>query len=147
MKHCAMLIATALFGGIAFADDTEARTLLLGQWQSQGGDEQNSVWTIEQKGDQIRVAASKGDLKFLEFECKPLGVDCEAKGAGKSAKISMYFNGPALVQLETKGSEVTKRRFTAKDQDSMDIELIPLVPGGNPETMHMKRIHNSAAAR
>ncbi|SRR5579885_2437429 len=145
MSHGTILLSVVLLGGVAFADDQASRTLLVGEWQSQAGGE-SSVWTIEQKGDVLRVAASKGEQKLLELECKPVGVDCEAKDSGKSAKVSMYYNGPALVQLETKGSEVTKRRFTAKDQESMDLEIIPIVPGGNTETVHLKRIHSPAAS-
>lgn len=140
MKVAAIVIPALLLAGAAFADDTNSRALLIGQWQNQSGADQNSVWVIEQKGDELHVSASKGEQKLLESECKPVGVDCEAKDAGKSAKVSMYYNGPALVQLETKGSEVTKRRFIAKDQESVDLEVTPIVPGGSSETVHLKRV-------
>jgi hypothetical protein len=127
--------------GLVFADDLATRALLLGQWESQDGAGQSSVWTIERKGEALRVAASKGDQKLLEYECKPSGVDCDAWVSGKRAKISMYFNGPALVQIETKGSEITKRRFLAKDHEMIDLEVIPVVPGGNSHIIHLKRVH------
>ena len=59
--------------------------------------------------------------------------------------VSMWFNGPRLVELETKGSEVVKRRFMILPKgDVMEMELIPIVPGGKPETFQFKRVELSA---
>jgi hypothetical protein len=55
--------------------------------------------------------------------------------------VTMYYDGPALVQFETKGSDVTRRRFTVTVQpDMMDIEVVPIVGAGKTETLHLKRI-------
>ncbi len=52
----------------------------------------------------------------------------------------MWFNGAKLVELETRGNQVVKRRFTVTgDGDSMELETIPLVPAGSGETTHFKR--------
>ncbi len=46
----------------------------------------------------------------------------------------MWFLGPKLVQLET-------RRFSVTDQgDVMQVELIPISPGGKPETVKFRRV-------
>lgn len=140
MRYASTVLTAVLFAGAVFAEDTNSRALLIGEWQNVNDADQSSTWIIEQKGEAIRIVASKGDQKLIESECKPVGVDCEAKDSGKAAKISMYYNGPALVQLETKGSEVTKRRFTAKDQESVDLEIFRLIPSGNTETLHLKRV-------
>jgi hypothetical protein len=45
-----------------------------------------------------------------------------------------------LVEMETAGSQVVKRRFTVTgDGDTMELETIPLVPSGSSETTHFKR--------
>ena len=72
-----------------------------------------------------------------------MGKECGVKDAGRRAKVSMYFNGPKLVEMETgaKGTPVVKRRFSiAADGDTMDLETIPLVPAGPTETTHFKRV-------
>jgi hypothetical protein len=56
-------------------------------------------------------------------------------------KVSMCFNGPKLVELETRGNQVVKRRFTVTgDGDTMDLETIPIVPTGKSETTHLRRV-------
>jgi hypothetical protein len=53
----------------------------------------------------------------------------------------MYFDGPALVQLMTKGSDVTRRRFAVTGQgDTMEIEVMPIVGADKADTLHLKRI-------
>jgi hypothetical protein len=58
----------------------------------------------------------------------------------------MYFNGPALVQMETAGSDVIKRRFTVTDKpDVMEIEVMPLTGHTKAETLHLKRMPVTAS--
>jgi len=76
-----------------------------------------------------------------------MGRECEGKDAGREAKISLWFSGPKLVQLETRGSEVVKRRFAASQPgDSMEIEVIPIVPDGKKQVLKLKRLHPTTAA-
>ena len=73
-----------------------------------------------------------------------MGRECEIKDSGRQAKVSMWFSGPKLVELETKGSEVVKRRFALSGQgDTMELEVIPIVPVGRSETKLLKRIQTS----
>jgi hypothetical protein len=53
----------------------------------------------------------------------------------------MWFNGPKLVELETKGKEVVKRRFAvAGEGDTLEIEVIPIEPAGKTETLRFRRL-------
>jgi hypothetical protein len=46
-----------------------------------------------------------------------------------------------LVELETTGSEVVKRRFKVTgDRDTMDLETIAIAPAAKDETTHFKRV-------
>jgi hypothetical protein len=57
----------------------------------------------------------------------------------------MYYDGAALVQLMTAGSDVTRRRFAVKDDgDSMEIEVMSIVGSEKAETLHLKRIKLSS---
>jgi hypothetical protein len=79
------------------------------------------------------------------IECNVMGKDCEVKVGGHKAKVAMWFNGDALVEMETRGTEVTKRRFLVEGDDSMKMETIPIVPPGKTETVAFKRQNVTAA--
>jgi hypothetical protein len=60
----------------------------------------------------------------------------------------MWFNGPKLVEIEARGTEVVKRRFSVTgDGDRMDVETIPIVPAGKSETRHFKRVPPAVAKK
>jgi hypothetical protein len=121
-------------GLAALADDTADRDKLAGSWQSPDG----ARWVLDSKADSVHIAEFDHDRKVAEFECNTLGRECAVKDAGKSAKVTMYFNGPKLVLLETRGSEVVKRRFHANG-DQLEVETMPLVPQGKTETATLSR--------
>ncbi len=100
------------------------------------------------KGAALHITESLGDQKVSEFECPPKGAECEGTVKGVKAMVTMYYDGAALVQFETKGSDVTKRRFAvAGPPDMMEIEVMPIVGGDKAETLHMKRIKLSSEVR
>jgi hypothetical protein len=100
------------------------------------------------KGAALHITQSLGDQKVSEFVCEPKGADCEGIVEGKKANATMYYDGAALVQFETKGSDVTRRRFAvAGPADIMEIEVTPIVGGDKAETLHLKRIKPSSEAR
>lgn len=138
---CAVML---LAGTVAFAQDAD-RAKLYGAWQAQ---EQGSagVWTIEEQGAGLHLTNSQGDRKVSEFVCD-LGKECEVKDAGKKVKVTLYFNGPKLVIMETRGEEVLKRRFgIAATGDVLELENIPVSPSGKTEMIHFTRLQTTAAA-
>ncbi len=141
MNIRAVGFAALVFGVAAFAGEAE-RAKLMGAWESQTGSDNDSkaTWLLEAKGDAVHVTYLQGSQKVAEFECDTSGRECSAKNSGRSAKISLWFNGPKLVELETIGSEVVKRRFTvAVTGEEMDVELVPIVSKSKAETVHFKR--------
>jgi len=141
---CSVAGIGAFLGSIALADDTGDRAKLTGTWQSQGG-AANAVWIFESQGDVFHIVNSQGDKKIAEFACN-LGKECEVKDAGRKVKVTLFFNGAKLVVLETRGEEVLKRRFGAVETgDTLELEVIPVVPDGKTETLHFKRVPNAAA--
>lgn len=129
------------------ADDAPARARLIGSWQQQDDSGKViSVWVVETKGDSLHIANSQGDQTLFEIVCKPTGAECEGTSSGKKAKVMMYFNGPALVQLETVGSDVIKRQFTVTEQpDTMDLAVMAITGNTKPETLHLKRTPSTAS--
>lgn len=127
-----------LFGVSAFAGD-DARAKLMGAWESQDASGK-ATWLLEDKGDAVHVTYLQGTQKLSEFECNTGGQECATKDAGHAAKVSLWFNGPMLVELETKGSEIIKRRFAvAGAGEEMEVELIPVASKSKAETVHFKR--------
>jgi hypothetical protein len=128
-----LLLSAALLGA---ADSDRAK--LAGAWNAGEGDAR-AAWILAENGDSMHVTYMQNDRKVLDFECNTVGRECEVKDAGKPVKVSMWFNGPKLVVMETRGSDVMKRRFHAAGEDEMELELMPLVPSGKPELLRLKR--------
>ena len=128
---CAVILCAAAL----WADDAADRAKLAGKWKNA-----DQSWTIEPKADTIRITAMKGEKTLADFECNSSGRDCNVKDGGSTAKVSLYFNGAKLVETETKGNEIVKRRFSVPENDAMEVEVIPVVPDGKTETLHFKRI-------
>lgn len=148
MKLQTLLVCGLLVGGVAFAQDSGDRSKLSGTWQlqSQAGNAPATVWMLEEQAAGVHLATTEGDQKKMDFNCA-LGKECEVKDGGQKVKITLYFNGESLVALETRGNDVVKRRFVAASQgDTMDMELIPVVPSGKTETLHFKRVATTAVA-
>jgi len=134
-------------GAAALADDHGDRQKLVGSWELQGSAENSpaSSWTFAAADNSIRVTQLEGSNKVADFTCGTAGTSCEVKTAGKKATVSMWFNGPLLVEMETKGSDVVKRRFKILSQgDVMEMEVIPIVPSGKTETFQFKRAQLAA---
>jgi len=143
MRFPIIALSTMLLVSTAFADDEANRAKLMGKWQqSDGNEEAKSMWALsEVTADSIHVINSSGAQTVAEFECNTIGRECAVKDAGRKSKVSMWFNGPKLVELETKGAQVVKRRFSITgDGDAMELETIPIAPAGKVETSHFNRV-------
>ena len=146
------LTAFLLFlrGAGALADDQDDRRALIGSWVLQSAAENNhaSAWTFSAARNALQVTQRDGSSKVADFSCGTDGVSCEINTGGKKAQVSMWFNGPRLVEMETIGSDVVKRRFRILAQgDAMEMELIPIVPRGKTETFEFKRAQSTAQQR
>jgi hypothetical protein len=68
--------------------------------------------TIEQEGASIHVVramkADNGKDSVTEFTCKTDGKDCDAKGV----KVSLWYDGASLVEIDVAGDLVTKTSMT-----------------------------------
>jgi len=140
MNVCKAGFTLLLLAVSAFADDRADRAKLIGVWESPGNGGKSGVWTISAGVDTLHITYVEGGQKLADFECNTTGRDCMAKAFGHDSTISMYFNGAKLVQMETRGEQILKRVFSLMgDGDSMQLELVPIVPDGKPETQQFKR--------
>jgi hypothetical protein len=118
----------------------DQRDKLIGKWANDGGD----TWAIETVGDSMRLSHSQKQ-KTDAVECNVIGRDCDVKVGGHKAKVSMWFNGDMLVEMETRGNEVVKRRFSIADDNTMKMETMQIVPPGKTETVAFKRLTVTAS--
>jgi len=131
----------ASLGSSAFADDFADRAKITGTWQG----EAKAVWVLESQGDTFHITNSQGDKKIVEMACT-LGKECEVKESGRKVKVTLYFNGPKLVVVKTRGDEIVKLRFGAAETgETLELEVIPVAPEGKTETLHLKRMPSAAA--
>jgi hypothetical protein len=104
----------------------------------------NLVLTIDQKDEDIHFVQT-GDEKAgkLEITCGVRGADCKTKEGGKAVTLSFWFNGTALVEMETqgKGEEVTKKKMQlSEDGASMIVDITHILPEGrSPEKLVLKK--------
>lgn len=140
LKH--VLLTTVVMAGYAMAAEAAEHSKLIGEWKADDtGNDDAGTWILESKGDALKITHSMGNRKVMEFECGTTGRECAAKDSGKSAKVSMWFNGPKLVEVETRGDEVVKRRFgVGEKEDNLELEVIPVAPAGKSETLHLARV-------
>lgn len=138
-----------VFCGALFGDDAADRAKLAGTWQLQSGsDKDGSVWTLEAKEDAIHIVRAQNNQKLAEFDCNTLGKDCDVNDGGHRVKVSLYYNGPKLIEFETRGSNVTKLRFGVTGQgDTMEVEEMPMSPAGSTEVLQFKRVQQITSAQ
>jgi len=95
---------------------------------------------VDQTPEKVHVKELRGDSVLTEYTCNFDGKDCSIKDEGHAAKVALWFNGPKLVELKTRGSEVTRRRFMpASDGKSLEVELSPMSSPGKTEILAYSR--------
>jgi hypothetical protein len=149
-----MLISAALLIAAApLLADEPGRPSFSGTWQLDPASSEihsrisnDLVWTIDQKDEDIHFVES-GDEKGGKFEitCGTRGADCKTKEAGKPVTISFWYNGAALVEMETegKGEAVTKKKMQLSgDGSSLIVDITHILPvGRSPEKYVLKKQH------
>lgn len=121
----------------AQADEKADRASLVGSWVQNGG---SDAWIIDSRADGLHVTQIEGSGPVADFQCNTEGQSCDIKISGHKASVSMYYNGSALVQLETKGDLVVKRRFSILPSgNSMKVEVTPMTGRVQTEQLEFER--------
>jgi len=129
---CSLMVSTALCQN---ADD---HSNLAGKWQidparSDGTD--GITLNIQvNSDDSIHYRRDTQAGGTAEFTCTTDGKECDMTDAGHKAKISLWYNGSALVMMETKGNNVLKRKLTVTGA-TLEMQVIPIVPQGRTDKL------------
>ena len=134
-----VLLALSLAGALCLADDAKDRTNLIGSWELDNGSGKTS-WLLEKTSDGIHFTYTRGAEKLADFQCSTSGHECDVQIEGKPCKVSLYYSGPSLMMLETRGDTVIQRKFqTASGGKEIDVETASISPTGKPEALRLKR--------
>jgi hypothetical protein len=126
---------------------------LTGTWDLDAGKSQleHSPGTVE-----LSVQDASGKIQFTrtihtpdgkdlvaKFECVAGGPDCAFDEAGHKSKVSLWYQGAALVILKTDGpSEDEVTQWTIKgDKETLQIEVSHITPASKTENMVFSRKH------
>lgn len=121
----------------AGADDKADRAHLLGSWVQSGG---SGGWIIDNAADGLHLTQIEAASPIADFQCNTYGENCEVRIAGHKATVSLYYNGSALVQMETKGDQIVKRRFSVLPSgNSMKVEVTPMTGRVRTEELEFER--------
>ena len=98
------------------------------------------TWVIDQKEATLHVSETerRADGKEIktDFDCTTDGKECSIYTKGEPTSVSFWYNGPALVELVSKGHNretvIKKRMRLSDDGKFMNVEFIPMVGSEQP---------------
>lgn len=139
-------IAGPLFGSLLLA---QQQPDLSGNWQlnaaksQTNAQNQNVTIAIQEDSPKIqfkRVVQEAGGRSVVsQFTCQIGGQQCDFDEGGHKAKVSLWYDGAALVILKTDGPKddsVTQWRLAlSPDGKSMSVTLTHIVPNENAEKL------------
>ncbi len=113
-------------------------TNLSGTWSLQS--DSAIKWILTQTADSMQLKEMKGTEVQADLSCNIGGKECDGKDEGHTVKVSMWFNGPKLVVLETRGDNITRSRLEvgAKGQ-TLKVEVTHMSSGTKSEKLTFLR--------
>ncbi len=134
MRNAATLLAcSALALSLPLA--AQDRPNLSGTWQFDSSKSEihsvrvgGATWVIDEDDSSIKITVSAdGAAKKIELKCSTDGKEC--KVIGDKASASFWYNGPMLVEMETKGDHVTRYRMKLSDDGkTLTVDTTSIVP-------------------
>lgn len=134
MRKAATLMAVSAFALFAVSLSAQDRPNLSGTWQFDSANSQlhsakvtGATWVITEDGNSIQIQQNEDSGKPVQLKCTTDGKEC--KIAGDKATASFWYNGPLLVEMETKGDHVTRYRMKLSDDGkTLTVQTTSIVP-------------------
>jgi hypothetical protein len=98
------------------------------------------TWNIEQDAKTFKFSeVAPGKDGKIQYECSTAGKECEVANGKDPEKISMYYNGAALVQFHRAGSNgerISKQKLQlSDDKKALLVEIDYMAPEAKPEKL------------
>lgn len=130
VRCMAICFGLAALAALAYAQD---RPNFSGNWQFDASKSElhnlrlsDATWAIQESDNSIHLTLNEGG-KAVDLKCTTDGKDCNA--SGEKAKASFWYNGPMLVEMETKGDHVVRYRLKLSDDGkTLRVETNSIVP-------------------
>ena len=97
------------------------------------------------------IKQADGKQEVVRFNCSPGGKDCDFDENGHKAKVSLWYNGPALIILKTGGPKedaTTERKLElSADGSTLKVQFtnLDLDKNSKPETLVFVKQPNPTA--
>ena len=130
LSTCFVLVVLAAVA----AGQEQERPSFSGTWQFDASKSElhsskisSAMWVIEEGDNSIHISQTEnGKPKKTELQCTTDGKVCKFPG---DRRDSFWFNGPMLVDMETKNDHVTQFRMKISDDGkTLTVEVTPIVP-------------------
>jgi len=87
----------------------------------------SATWVIDEGDNSIHITETDAKSKKIELQCSTDGKECPV--TGDKAKASFWYNGPMLVEMETKGDHVVRYRMKISDDaKTFTVDITHIVP-------------------
>jgi hypothetical protein len=148
MRNAPTLLACSLLAVLSLPLAGQDRPNLSGTWQFDGSQSQvhsvtiaGSTWVINEDDSSIQIVESQdGASKKVELKCTTDGKEC--KVSGEKATASFWYNGPMLVEMESRGDHVTRFRMKLSDDGkTLTIDTTSIVPQSSQDDVLVFKKH------
>jgi hypothetical protein len=135
MRNAATLLACSALAVLTLPLAGQDRPNLSGTWQFDSSKSElhtmtvaGATWVINEDETSIQITESEGGAgRKTELKCTTDGKECKISGA--KATASFWYNGPMLVEMESKGEHVTRYRMKlSADGKTLTVDTTSIVP-------------------
>ncbi len=138
MRNAATLLVCSFFAVLAVPLAGQDRPNLSGTWQFDSSKSElhtvraaGATWVINEDDSSIQITESEdGTSKKIELKCTTDGKQCKISGV--KATASFWYNGPTLVEMESKGDRVMRYKMKLSDDGKMltvdTTSIVPQIP-------------------
>jgi hypothetical protein len=135
MRNAVTLLACSVLAVLTLPLAGQDRPNLSGTWQFDSSKSElhgvtaaGATWVISEDDSSIQITEDQdGAKKKIELKCTTDGKECKVSG-GK-ATASFWYNGPVLVEMETRGEHVTRYRMNlSADGKTLTVDSRSIVP-------------------
>jgi hypothetical protein len=148
MRIAATLLACSALAVPAIPLAGQDRPNLSGTWQFDSSKSQlhtmtvaGAIWVIDENESSIQITESEdGANKKTELKCTTDGKECKISGV--KATASFWYNGPMLVEMESKGEHVTRYRMKLSDDGkTLTVDTTSIVPQSSQDDVLVFQKH------